>query len=96
MRYELSDEEWAAIKPMLPNKPRGPRHALMFDGTDVPVGHERVPYFQVIEDRLDPAAPRRESNRAVHGRAHAVPISWFVTELHPVSSPDVTTAQPST
>ena len=23
MRYELSDREWAAIKPMLPNKPRG-------------------------------------------------------------------------
>jgi transposase len=23
MRYELADEEWAAIKPMLPNKPRG-------------------------------------------------------------------------
>ena len=23
MRYELSDEEWTAIKPMLPNKPRG-------------------------------------------------------------------------
>jgi len=23
MRYELSDPEWAAIKPMLPNKPRG-------------------------------------------------------------------------
>ncbi|MGY2847664.1 transposase [Bradyrhizobium sp. USDA 4509] len=23
MRYKLSDEEWAAIKPMLPNKPRG-------------------------------------------------------------------------
>jgi transposase len=23
MRYELSDEEWLAIKPMLPNKPRG-------------------------------------------------------------------------
>jgi transposase len=22
MRYELSDYEWAAIKPMLPNKPR--------------------------------------------------------------------------
>lgn len=22
MRYELSDDEWAAIKPMLPNKPR--------------------------------------------------------------------------
>jgi transposase len=23
MRYELADREWAAIKPMLPNKPRG-------------------------------------------------------------------------
>src|SRR4030088_1016770 len=23
MRYELSDYEWTAIKPMLPNKPRG-------------------------------------------------------------------------
>jgi transposase len=23
MRYELSDLEWAAIKPILPNKPRG-------------------------------------------------------------------------
>jgi transposase len=23
MRYELSDEEWTAIKPTLPNKPRG-------------------------------------------------------------------------
>jgi hypothetical protein len=23
MRYELADYEWSAIKPMLPNKPRG-------------------------------------------------------------------------
>ena len=23
MRYELNDHEWAAIKPFLPNKPRG-------------------------------------------------------------------------
>jgi hypothetical protein len=23
MRYKLADYEWAAIKPMLPNKPRG-------------------------------------------------------------------------
>jgi len=23
MRYELTDHEWKAIKPMLPNKPRG-------------------------------------------------------------------------
>ena len=25
MRYELSDYEWTAIKPMLPNKPHGVR-----------------------------------------------------------------------
>jgi transposase len=25
MRYELTDHEWKAIKPMLPNKPRGVR-----------------------------------------------------------------------
>ena len=25
MRYELSNYEWSAIKPMLPNKPRGVR-----------------------------------------------------------------------
>jgi hypothetical protein len=25
MRYELSDEEWSTITPMLPNKPRGVR-----------------------------------------------------------------------
>jgi transposase len=25
MRHELNDFEWAAIKPMLPNKPRGVR-----------------------------------------------------------------------
>jgi transposase len=25
MRYELRDHEWTAIKPMLPNKPRGVR-----------------------------------------------------------------------
>jgi hypothetical protein len=23
MRYELTDHEWAAIRPMLPNRPRG-------------------------------------------------------------------------
>jgi len=23
MRYELADYEWSAIKPLLPNKPRG-------------------------------------------------------------------------
>jgi hypothetical protein len=28
MRYELSDYEWTAIKPMLPNKPRGIRGSV--------------------------------------------------------------------
>ena len=28
MRYELSDYEWTAIKPMLPNRPRGVRPYL--------------------------------------------------------------------
>ncbi len=23
MRYELTDDEWSAIRPMLPNEPRG-------------------------------------------------------------------------
>ncbi len=28
MRYELSDYDWTAIKPMLPNKPRGIRRVM--------------------------------------------------------------------
>jgi transposase len=28
MHYELNDHEWAAIKPMLPNKPRGVPRAV--------------------------------------------------------------------
>jgi transposase len=28
MRYELTAYEWTAIKPMLPNKPRGVRRAM--------------------------------------------------------------------
>jgi len=32
MRYELTDHEWAAIKPMLPSKPRDvPRVATRYD-----------------------------------------------------------------
>jgi transposase len=28
VRYELSDFEWTAIKPMLPNEPRGVRRQM--------------------------------------------------------------------
>jgi transposase len=28
MRYELTDNEWTAIKPFLPNKPRGARNLV--------------------------------------------------------------------
>jgi transposase len=44
MRYELTDYEWAAIKPYLPNKPRGVlyrRLALIFSNAAEP-GHSVV------------------------------------------------------
>ena len=39
MRYELSNYEWTAIKPMLPNKPRGVRRVndrRVLNGTLLP------------------------------------------------------------
>jgi transposase len=33
MRYELSDFEWTAIKPMLPNKTRGVRRVRANEST---------------------------------------------------------------
>ena len=48
MRYELTDFEWAAIKPFLPNKPRGvprvnDRRVLngIFWADSVPCGRSR-------------------------------------------------------
>ena len=34
MRYELTDYEWAAIKPMLPDKPRGVGHVAQLVGIE--------------------------------------------------------------
>jgi len=34
MRYELADYEWTAIKPMLPNKPRGVPRVASPTGTE--------------------------------------------------------------
>ena len=45
MRYELTDGEWAAIKPMLPNKPRGvPRvnDRRVLNGTYDPARHGAI------------------------------------------------------
>ncbi len=47
MRYKLGDFEWTAIKPMLPNKPRGVRrvndHLVQMIDTSVVRAHQRVP-----------------------------------------------------
>ena len=45
MRYELTDHEWAAIKPMLPSKPRGVARVndrRVLNGTRVGLGAERA------------------------------------------------------
>jgi transposase len=38
MRYEISDYEWTAIKPMLPNKPHGIRHVVTVACSMAPLG----------------------------------------------------------
>jgi transposase len=50
MRYELTDHEWKAIRPMLPNKPRGvPRVMQVRDWrcggcqSEWPAKHEKRP-----------------------------------------------------
>jgi transposase len=48
MRYELTDHEWAAIKPILPNKTRGvqrgnDRRSSMASGPCDPIGAPRLP-----------------------------------------------------
>jgi Putative transposase of IS4/5 family (DUF4096) len=60
MRYELTDVEWAAIKPFLPNKPR-----------DVPrVNNRRVPngIFRVLRSGVPPAINNLHGHRAFGGR----------------------------
>ncbi len=46
MRYELTDYEWAAIKPFLPNRPRGCRAARVLrsgaPGRDLPDAQLRI------------------------------------------------------
>jgi transposase len=51
MRHELSNSEWAAIKPMLPNKPRGVRRVNVRRG-----GARREPDPDVRSQRRHAAA----------------------------------------
>ena len=63
MRYELADYEWTAIKPMLPNKPRGvPR-----------VNHRRV--LNGIFWVLRSGAPWRDLPRCLVRTPHATTAS---------------------
>ena len=60
MRYELSDHEWTAIKPMLPNKPRGVRRVnnrRVLNG--IPIQKSQVPEFSVAALAAGGAASAR-------------------------------------
>ena len=58
MRYELSDYEWTAIKPMLPNKPRRVRRqmtvvcSMACFGSSVQVRHGATRYGKLAANYL--------------------------------------------
>jgi transposase len=63
MRYELSDHEWTAIKPMLPNKPRGVRRVndrRVLNGIFW-VLRSGAPWRDRTSDRQSPGATRGHS-----------------------------------
>ena len=63
MRYELNDHEWAAIKPFLPNKPRGvPRVSDMVRSLELAARRGYPPPFPWVP----PPPPRK----AVDGGRH--------------------------
>ena len=84
MRYELSDYEWTAIKPMLPNKPRGIRRVndrrvlngifrVLRSGApwrDPPLRalHDLLQSLHLIDRLIEAFAPNR-------GNLIAVPVS---------------------
>lgn len=59
MRYELADFEWASMKPMLPNKPRGaPR---VNDRRMLPVGEPKhLTFLMKCQPRNNPGYVRNE------------------------------------
>jgi hypothetical protein len=64
MRYELSDSEWTAIKPMLPNKPRGVRRV-----NDRRVLNERPDLLQPVSvSRAQPDRTVLQQDQAMSAR----------------------------
>ena len=69
MRYELSDYEWTAIKPMLPNKPRGVRRLndrralngifrVLRSGAPAACrGHPRLAFFEATKAWMAATSP---------------------------------------
>ncbi|MGY3691247.1 hypothetical protein ACVIGA_001327 [Bradyrhizobium sp. USDA 3240] len=55
MRHELSDDEWTAIEPMLPNKPRGVPYPAK---TESPLGEHCFGSILLLWLRLDVVADR--------------------------------------
>ena len=78
MRYELTDYEWTAIKPMLPNKPRGvPRvnDRRVLNG-------KQVVYGPKFCGRSRHGAPERNTQKIALAGAHDVngPLTVFCFE----------------
>jgi transposase len=63
MRYELSDYEWTAIKPMLPSKPRGVRR----------VNDRRVAQRHLLGSVSGAPLPLRTRELFVHGADDLLP-----------------------
>ena len=90
MRYELSDFEWTAIKPMLPNKTRGVRRAR--------IGSESLPdrkgHGQTFR-RSEIAKTRSASARICIVRAISLNGSSTRSSNVDVSRQDMTSSQPT-
>jgi hypothetical protein len=69
--YDLTDHEWAAIKPMLPNKPRGVARVndrRVLNGTRVGLGAERA---------LATELPTMSRSRAFPSEADGLAVGTF-------------------
>jgi hypothetical protein len=74
MRYELSDYEWTAIKPMLPNKPRGIRRVNDRRVLSAPCFHKRC-YSRIVD------TTRRVATR--YDKLRRNPKVWMASRCSP-------------